>query len=141
MADLGACRWSAAGTRPRPALPISFYFSAAFGKIPAMTIERDSVQFRVLERLCSMPKPVRGISGAMLERHFGSGAAVEALAGAGLIAARGWANGPGAVWVPTAAGEALWRELTDGRSEPPPFQPVRTPSDSARHPRKPPDRR
>jgi hypothetical protein len=105
-----------------------------------MTIERDSVQFRVLERLCSMPKPVRGISGAMLERHFGSGAAIEELAGAGLIAARGWANGPGAVWIPTAAGEAVWRELLDGRSEAPPFQPVKTPADAGRHPRKPPDR-
>ena len=45
-----------------------------------MTIERDSVHFRILERLCAMPKPVRGISGAMLERHFGAPAAVEELA-------------------------------------------------------------
>ena len=32
-----------------------------------MSIERDSVHFRILERLCAMAKPVRGISGAMLE--------------------------------------------------------------------------
>ena len=92
-----------------------------------MSIERDSVHFRILERLCAMPKPVRGISGAMLERHFGAPAAVEELAGLGLIQARGWANGPGMIWIPTAAGEALYHELADGGREPPPFQPVRTP--------------
>ena len=77
-----------------------------------MTIERDSVHFRILERLCVMPKPVRGISGTMLERHFGAPAAVEELASLGLIQARGWANGPGMIWIPTAAGEAaimIWR--------------------------------
>jgi hypothetical protein len=106
-----------------------------------MTIQRDSVQFRILDRLCSMPRPVRGISGAMLERHFGVGPAVEELAGAGLIAMRGWANGPGSVWVPTAAGEALHRELCENGREPPPFQPVRTPVDSDPRRRTPPDQR
>jgi hypothetical protein len=106
-----------------------------------MSIERDSPHFRILERLCAMPKPVRGISGAMLERHFEAGWAVEELAAAGLIAARGWANGPGAVWIPTVAGEALWRELSDGGREPPPFQPVRTSADSIPHRRTPPDQR
>jgi hypothetical protein len=106
-----------------------------------MTIQRDSVQFRILDRLCSMPRPGRGISGAMLERHFGPGAAIEELAGAGLIAPRGWANGPGAVWIPTAAGEAAYRELVDGKSEPPPFQPVRTPANSDPRRRTPPDQR
>ena len=91
-----------------------------------MTIERDSVHFRILERLCAMPRPVRGISGAMLERHFGATPAVEELAAGGLIAMRGWANGPGAVWIPTAEGEALYRELADGSPERPPFQPVKT---------------
>lgn len=76
-----------------------------------MMIERDSVHFRILERMCSMPKAVRGISSAMLDRHFHADWAVEELAGAGLIAERGWADGPGMIWVPTAAGEALWREL------------------------------
>jgi hypothetical protein len=104
-----------------------------------MSIERDSVQFRILERLCAMPKAVRGISGAMLERHFGAGPAVEDLATAGLIAMRGWANGPGAVWIPTAAGEALYRELADGSREPPPFQPVKTPASATPRRRRPPD--
>jgi hypothetical protein len=76
-----------------------------------MMIERDSVHFQILERMCSMPKAVRGISSAMLERHFHADSAVEELSGSGLIAARGWADGPGTVWVPTAAGEALYREL------------------------------
>jgi hypothetical protein len=106
-----------------------------------MSIERDSVHFRILERLCAMPKPVRGISGAMLERHFDATWAVEELAAANLIAARGWANGPGAVWIPTAAGEALYRELAEGGRESPPFQPVRTSANSVPHPRTPPDRR
>jgi hypothetical protein len=92
-----------------------------------MTIERDSVHFRILERLCVMPKPVRGISGAMLERHFGAPAAVEELASLGLIQARGWANGPGMIWIPTAAGEALYETLAD-RAERPPLQPLRTPA-------------
>ena len=101
-----------------------------------MSIERDSVHFRILERLCAMPKAVRGISGAMLERHFGAGPAVEDLAAAGLIAMRGWANGPGAVWIPTAAGEALYCELVDGAREPPPFQPVKMPASAAPHRRR-----
>ena len=37
-----------------------------------MAIERDSAHFRILERLCTMPRPVRGIAGAMLDRHFGA---------------------------------------------------------------------
>jgi hypothetical protein len=106
-----------------------------------MSIERDSVHFRILERLCAMPKAVRGISGAMLERHFGVGPAVEELAAGGLVAMRGWANGPGAVWIPTASGEALYHELAGGNRESPPFQPVRTPSGSDRRRRTPPDRR
>jgi hypothetical protein len=78
-----------------------------------MAIEPDSVHFRILDRLCRMPRPVRGISGAMLDRHFGAPEAVEELAAAGLIRTRGWANGPGMVWIPTAAGEAAYRELAD----------------------------
>jgi hypothetical protein len=76
-----------------------------------MTIARDSVHFRILERLCTMPRAVRGISGAMLERHFNAGWAVDELAAAGLITQRGWADGPGAVWVPSARGEALYRQM------------------------------
>jgi hypothetical protein len=77
------------------------------------------VEFRILERLCTMPKPVRGISGAMLDRHFGTPAAVEELAAAGLIQGRGWANGPGMVWIPTPEGEAAYHALAGhDRKEP-----------------------
>jgi hypothetical protein len=93
-----------------------------------MGIERDSVHFRILERLCTMPKPVRGIAGGMLDRHFGAPDAVEELASLGLIQGRGWANGPGMVWIPTADGEALYRELAGGGPGRPPFQPVKTPA-------------
>jgi hypothetical protein len=96
-----------------------------------MTIERDSVHFRILERLCAMPKPVRGIAGAMLDRHFGAPGAVEELAAEGLIKGRGWANGPGMIWIPTPEGEAVYQALADGSSERPSFQPVRTPDSSA----------
>ena len=87
-----------------------------------MAIERDSMHFRILERLCTMPKPVRGISGAMLERHFGAPAAVEELASLGLIQARGWANGPGLIWIPTAAGEILYHDLAAGTPARPSLQ-------------------
>jgi hypothetical protein len=89
-----------------------------------MAIERDSVHFRILERLCTMPRPVRGIAGAMLDRHFGAPDAVEELASLGLIQGRGWANGPGMVWIPTADGEAAYRALADGSRERASFQPV-----------------
>jgi hypothetical protein len=95
-----------------------------------MSIERDSVHFRILERLCGMPKPVRGISGTMLERHFGAPAAVEELASLGLIQARGWANGPGMIWIPSAAGEALYHDLAEDGPGRPSLQPVRTPESS-----------
>ena len=95
-----------------------------------MGIERDSVHFRILERLCTMPRPVRGIAGAMLDRHFGAPDAVEELASLGLIAGRGWANGPGMIWIPTAAGEAAYRALADGTSGS--FQPVERSAGSGR---------
>ena len=82
-----------------------------------MTIERDSVHFRILERLCAMPRPVRGIAGAMLERHFSAPEVVEDLARLGLIQGRGWANGPGLIWIPTAEGEAAYRTLAEGGGE------------------------
>jgi hypothetical protein len=72
-----------------------------------------------------MPKPVRGIAGAMLDRHFGAPQAVEELAAEGLIKGRGWANGPGMIWVPTAEGEAVYRALADGSRERPAFQPAK----------------
>ena len=93
-----------------------------------MAIGRDSVHFRILERLCTMPKPVRGIAGGMLDRHFGAPDAVEELAAAGLIRGRGWANGPGMIWIPTDEGEAHYRELTDGARAQPSFEPLKTPA-------------
>ena len=59
-----------------------------------------------------MPKAVRGMAPAMLQRQFGDLAAVEALAAAGLLKRRGWADGPGWIWVPTEAGEALHYAMT-----------------------------
>lgn len=76
-----------------------------------MSIERDSVQFRILEKLCTAPRPVRGVSTVMLNRVFDAPGAIETLAEAGLIEERGWDVGPGAVWIPTAAGECLYEEL------------------------------
>jgi hypothetical protein len=96
-----------------------------------MTVKRDSVHFRILERLCAMPRPVRGIAGAMLERHFGAPEAVEELAAEGLIKGRGWANGPGMIWIPTPEGEALYQALTGGR-ERPSFESPRSPANSGR---------
>ena len=76
-----------------------------------MEIERDSVHFLILERLCALPKPVRGTSGAMLDRDFNAAEAVQALAAAGLIRERGWHDGPGAIWIPTAEGERVYQRL------------------------------
>ena len=47
----------------------------------------------------------------MLERRFHAGWAIDELAAQGLIVQRGWADGPGAVWVPSAAGEALYQQM------------------------------
>ncbi len=106
-----------------------------------MQIDTDSVHYRILARLCAMPRPVRGISGAMLDRHFEAPDAVEELAAAGLIQARGWANGPGVVWVPTQAGEELCQRLAESERERPAFQPVRAPANSNPHRPGSPDRR
>ena len=76
-----------------------------------MLFDRDSIHFQILERLCSLPRPVRGTSGAMLEREYHAPWAVDELAAAGLIRPRGWHSGPGSVWVPTDAGEALYQEI------------------------------
>ena len=79
-----------------------------------MTIERDSIAFRILERLCAMPRPVRGMTGTKLEAEFGSPDTVDELAAAGLVTRRGWHDGPpGAVWIPTPAGEKLYRKLSE----------------------------
>jgi hypothetical protein len=77
----------------------------------AMKIERDSVHFRILQALCEMPRPVRGIALPMLERRFGNVRAVKELAAAGLVRERRWHIGAGGVWIPTEAGERLYEEL------------------------------
>ncbi len=76
-----------------------------------MQIDYGSVHYQILDRLCSMPKAVRGISTPMLQRLFSDSEAVDDLASAGLIKKRGWADGPGSIWVPTEAGEALLAEM------------------------------
>ncbi len=77
-----------------------------------MAIERDSVHYQILERLCTVPRPVRGTSGAMLDRDYHAPWAVDELAAAGLIRPRGWHSGPGSVWIPTDAGMALYHDLS-----------------------------
>lgn len=76
---------------------------------------------------------------AMLERRFGDLAAVEELAAAGLLRKRGWADGPGWVWLPTEAGEALHASMSEAPHQSPsltstdrvilPDHPVRGPVD------------
>lgn len=77
-----------------------------------MAIQRESVHFQILERLCSTEPHLRGTSGAMLDRDYGEPTAVSELATAGLIKERGWHSGPGAIWVPTDAGIALYQAMT-----------------------------
>lgn len=90
-----------------------------------MIIQRDSVHFRILERLCRTPKAVRGTSGAMLERDYGAPRAIDELARGGLIKERGWHNGPGGIWIPTQDGMALYEQMaaaaaSDGADTPDP---------------------
>jgi hypothetical protein len=80
-------------------------------KDKSMTIQHGSVHFQILDRLCAMPKAVRGVSAPMLQRMFGNFEAVEDLVSAGLIRKRGWADGPGSILVPTPEGEALLDQL------------------------------
>ena len=76
-----------------------------------MHIKQGSVHYQILDRLCTMPKAVRGMSAPMLQRFYGGLDAVEDLASAGLVRKRGWADGPGSIWIPTPAGEALHEEM------------------------------
>lgn len=75
-------------------------------------IEKTSKQFKILEHLCRMPKPVRGASAEMLERQHQASEALADLSERGLVRARGWDSGPGRIWVPTEAGERLFAELS-----------------------------
>jgi hypothetical protein len=88
-----------------------------------MMIQRDSVHFQILERLCAVPAAVRGTSGAMLERGFGAPSVIAELERAGLIRERGWHSGPGAVWVPTEEGIALYDQLMAESPDDPPRAP------------------
>ncbi len=83
-----------------------------------MQIRFGSVHYQILDQLCAMPKAVRGMSEVMLQRRFGDTAAVEAMIVAGLLRKRGWADGPGSILVPTAAGEALLLELKAPHQKP-----------------------
>ena len=69
--------------------------------------EKGSTEYEILETLCKMPRPVRGMSESMLLRNFKSLRAIQLLAADWLIRCRGWNDGPGGVWVPTSKGEAL----------------------------------
>ena len=80
-----------------------------------MNVRHDSVHFHILARLCHMPRAVRGMAPAMLQRQFGDLAAVDDLASAGLVMKRGWADGPGWVWIPTEAGEALYQSMSSAK--------------------------
>jgi len=77
-----------------------------------MPIRYDSVHFHILAQLCIMPKAVRGMAPAMLQRRFGGLEAVEELEAAGYLKKRGWADGPGWIWIPTEAGEALYHQMS-----------------------------
>ena len=70
-------------------------------------IEKNSPEHEILSALCAMPRPVRSMSEAVLLRKFRSSRAIHNLASQGLIRLRGWSDGPGGVWVPTAEGENL----------------------------------
>ena len=84
-----------------------------------MQVRYESVHFLILERLCTMPKAVRGMAPAMLQRRFGDLVAIEEMAEAGLVKKRGWADGPGWIWVPTEAGEALYQSMSTASHESP----------------------
>ena len=84
-----------------------------------MQIRHDSVHFHILQHLCAMPRAVRGMAPAMLQRRFGDLVSVDELAAAGYLKRRGWADGPGWVWVPTEAGEALFRSMSEALHQSP----------------------
>ena len=81
-----------------------------------MQIQRNSIHFRILEALCTTPKPVRGITAVMLNRQFDAPQVLAELESEGLISEKGWDKGPGAVLVATAAGEQLYHELSAERA-------------------------
>ena len=68
----------------------------------------------------STPEGSGGTSGAILDRDYHAPRAVQELKAAGLIRERGWHDGPGAIFVPTAEGEALYARLADSQPRTPP---------------------
>jgi DNA-binding MarR family transcriptional regulator len=78
-------------------------------------IEKGSTEYAILVALCDMPRPVRGMSEAMLLLNYRSSRAIRALSEQGLIKRRGWHDGPGGIWVPTSEGEAMVLEKEPGR--------------------------
>jgi len=88
------------------------YETELYREYSEMIVRHDSVHFLILDRLCRMPRAVRGMAPAMLQRQFGDITVVEELAAAGFLKKRGWTDGPGWVWVPTEAGEALHQRMT-----------------------------
>jgi hypothetical protein len=78
----------------------------------ALDIEAGSIHHKILDRLCAAPKAVRGISEGMLIRIFGEPRALDELAQAKLIHRRGWHDGPGEIWLPTAEGETVCDALS-----------------------------
>ncbi len=117
---------------------ITIYETELCREDSGMQIRYDSVHFHILERLCVMPKAVRGMAPAMLQRQFGDLVAVEELAAAGLLRKRGWADGPGWVWIPTEAGLTLHERMRAAPNQSPsvtsgdrillPKDPVRDPT-------------
>lgn len=82
-----------------------------------MQVHWGSLEHQVLEMLCGMPLAVRGMSDVMLDRAApGAARILHDMAADGLLKSRGWCEGPGLIWVPTAAGEAaLGSMATEGR--------------------------
>ncbi|MGI9434621.1 MAG: hypothetical protein ACR2Q4_07315, partial [Geminicoccaceae bacterium] len=78
-----------------------------------MAIRYGSVHQKILTRICVMPKAVRGMSAEMLLREFGDTGALDDLAASGLLKKRGWMDGPGTIWIPTAKGEALHQTMIE----------------------------
>jgi len=77
-----------------------------------MQIQLNSAHFRILEALCTTPKPVRGITAVMLNRKFNAPQVLIELESEGLISEKRWDKGPGAVLVATMRGEQLYSTLS-----------------------------
>lgn len=80
-----------------------------------MQILWGSLEHQVLELLFEFPAPVRGMSEVMIDRAApGAGRMLDEMAEAGLVASRGWCEGPGAIWVPTEEGATALAAVSNG---------------------------